>query len=350
MDSASVRPLANSIALKRLTFGKTTYFELFWIIVGGLPLYLPLVMSLGERGAGANQPIAWAFWANMIVSMPHTWATYARLTRKIGENKVKWYYGFPAYALILAFLCFATVKGFFVEAFTLVNVWQSYHYLRQVYGVSRYFGRSKAESELSQKLSFWGYHLPIPLFVLGRWDLLYTVWRGKPSEYIIPLNIPDPILTFSWILAACGLVSAIASEVIKYRNSDQDYDATGLLNLVMYYFIHWFGFLSAQYYARGFLTITVFHAIQYVGIVFLLEEKQTSSLNFPTRRLLALVPHGLTFLAFWVFLFLIGEGIQDYIFTAPNIFWAQFSATCLSSISAHHYLVDSVMWNRKSGV
>lgn len=350
MDSASVRTFTSAIQLKRVTFGKNSYFVLFWIILGGLPLYLPFCIALGETAAGAQQPIPWAFWANLLISMPHTTATYARLTRKIQEGKVNRLFGWPAYLLMLAFLSFATLKGFFLEVFTLVNVWQSYHYLRQVYGVSRYFGRSKAETETARKLAFWAYHLPLPLFVLGRWDLLYTIWRGKPSAFIIPLNIPDPIMSVCWLLAAAGLVAAIASEVIKFKSSEGEYDATGLLNLFIYYWIHWFGFLSAEYYARGFLAITIFHAIQYVGIVFLLEEEQKSSENYLPKRILRLAPHGLTFLAFWVFLYLVGSGVQDYIFTLPNIWWAQFSATCLSTISAHHYLVDTVMWSRKSGL
>lgn len=347
MDSANTLAV-ESPWLKRVSFGSNSYFTLFFVVLGALPLYLPLVILIGEKAAGAQQPIPWVFWANLFVSMPHTCATYARLSRKISEKKVSFWFGLPAYGLCLAFLLVATIKGFFLEVFTLVNVWQSYHYLRQVYGVSRYFGRSKDEPEKAQKLSFAAYHLAIPLFTLGRWDLLYTVWHGKASEFIIPLNIPDPILNVCWVLAAVGLVLGLSAEAIKFKQANE-YDATGLLILLVYFAIHWFGFLSYDFYARGFLAITIFHAVQYIAVVFLLEEKQESSPRFATKRFLDLAPHGLTFLAFGTLLFFIGAAVQDYVFTLPNILYAKFSAVCLSTISAHHYLVDTVMWGRKTG-
>lgn len=349
MDSAAPNPIARPLTWKKVSFGTNTYFDIFFVVLGGLPLYLPLILALGETAAGAQQPIPWAYWANLIISMPHTTATYARLTRKIGEGKVNWWLGWPAYMMVLAFLIFATAKGFFVEVFTLVNVWQSYHYLRQVYGVSRYLGRSAEETERSRKLVFWSYHLAIPLFTLGRWDLLYTVWNGKASPFIIPLNIPDPIMNICWVAAGVGLCMGLYGEILKYKNSREEYDATGILCLAVYYVIHWFGFISREFYMRGFIVITIFHAMQYIGMIFLLEEKQKSTPTYVVKRLLDIAPHGLAFLLFIGALFFIGLTCQDYVFTLPNLLWAQFSASCLSSISAHHYLVDSFMWSRKAG-
>lgn len=349
MDSARIRPFPLALP-KKLTLGKTTGFEFFWVILGGLPLYLPIIFYLGELGSASSTPIYWFFWANLIISMPHTWATYARLTRKISEKKVHWAFGWPAYGAVLAFLGVATWKGFFLEAFTAVNVWQSYHYLRQFYGVSRLYGRSEAEDEFARKLSFWAYHLAIPLFVIGRWDLLYTAWGGKPSEYIIPVAFPHALMTGCWVLAGVAVALGLWGEAVKYKNSKEAYNCTGLIILALYFWAHWMGFISMEYFSRGFLMITVYHAVQYVGIVFMLEEKQKSSESILTKKMLRLMPHGLAFLAFWVFLFLIGQGIQEYVFTLPNVLWAQFSATCLATISAHHYLVDTVLWGRKAGV
>ncbi len=345
MDSAARSLRWNS--LPKLSFGSTTYFQLFWVMLGGLPLYLPLFMIGGETAC--SSPF-WLLWTNQLISMPHTWATYARLTRKISEKKVHWLFGWPAYTVILAFLILATVKGFFLQAFTAVNLWQSYHYLRQVYGVGRFYARSEADTALSNKYSFFAYHLAIPLFLLGRWNLLFTVWGGKSSEYIIPMHIPDPIMIICWIMAGCGLALGLQSEVLKFKNSKSEYNCTALLNLIIYYAIHWFGFLSIEFYSRGFLTITAFHAFQYLSIVYLLERQQESSVKFPTKRFLDIVPAGFAFVAFCIALFLIGQGTHDYIFSFPNQWWAQFSAVCLSTMSVHHYLVDTVLWRRKAGV
>jgi hypothetical protein len=340
-------PIRPNFFSRRLTFGGVGNFQIFWIILGGLPLYVPLFLWLSEAAAG--DPF-WLLWTNQLISMPHTWATYARLTRKISEKRVHWLFGWPAYASMLIFFIIATIKGFFLEVFTAVNLWQSYHYLRQVYGVGRFIARADVDSERTNRLSFWAYHLAIPLFLLGRWNLLFTLWKGKPSEYIIPVHIPEPIMAVCWLLAAVGLFLGLRAESIKFRSSRSEYNCTALLNLIVYYIIHWFGFLSAEFYVRGFLTITVFHAFQYLAIVFLLENRQSISSNFPTKRFLSSCPSGFAFVAFCIALFLIGQGAHDYLFSPANIWWAQFSATCLSTMSAHHYLVDTVLWRKKAGI
>jgi hypothetical protein len=53
---------ANTLAvespwLKRISFGANSYFTIFFVVLETLPLYLPLVILVGEKAAGANQPI-----------------------------------------------------------------------------------------------------------------------------------------------------------------------------------------------------------------------------------------------------------------------------------------------------
>ena len=87
--------------------------------------------------------------------------------------------GLPLYAGICALLVIATKTGHFVEAMTAVNLWQSVHYCRQVYGVSRLMSRNGTDDERTRTLSYYGFHAALPLFVLGRWNVLYTVWGAK---------------------------------------------------------------------------------------------------------------------------------------------------------------------------
>ncbi len=41
--------------------------------------------------------------------------------------------------------------------------------------------------------------------------------------------------------------------------------------------------------------------------------------------------------------------VQSNIFVLGNGWWPQFAATAMSTISAHHYLADTVLWGRKAG-
>ncbi|MBP9092958.1 hypothetical protein KBI23_18180 [bacterium] len=335
-------------SLKSLTFGSNNLFDVIFIILGGLPLYLPFLCYLGEAGLRANVPFDWAFWGNQIVSMPHVWATYARLTRKIREGKVHFLFGAPAYLAVVTLLLIASINGFFLEAMTAVNVWQSFHYLRQVYGISRFFGRSDGEPVLEKSLSFWAFHLAMPLFVIGRWNMLYVYWHGKPSDAIIPVSFPQPLLMALWIIAGVGLCLGLYLELLKYKRAQQ-YDCSGLLILLVYFAIHWFGFLSIHYYFIGFITVTIFHAVQYLGIAWHFEEKQSTT-NIFTAKALKALPTIVSFAAFWLVVYFVGDFAQNVLMPLGNSIYPKFALVCLSSVSAHHYLVDTFLWGRKAGI
>jgi hypothetical protein len=286
--------------------------------------------------------------------MPHTWATYARVTRKIGEKKVPYFVGLPAYLTILTIMITSMCKGFFLPVMTAVNVWQTYHYLRQGYGVARYFGRPEGETDLERKLCFWAYHGVIPLMVLGRWNLIYIVWGGKPSSDMIPVGFPAPLMTACWIVAGFALAAGLYGEYLKYRRATaaDGYNCSGLTNLGMYYFMHWYGFLSQAFYNVGFVAVTLFHAFQYLAITWKFEERQKSSDFFLTKlyKMLPPVPLAISYAAFIVGLYVVGNFVQTQIFPLGDKYWPQFTAMCLSAISAHHYFVDTFMWGRKAGL
>lgn len=348
MSNSIGLPLPSKLVPKTISFGRNDQFDVLFVILGGLPLYLPLMWYVGESSFAQSVPFDWLFWGNQLVSMPHVWATYARLNRKIIEKKVHPLYGWPAYAIILATLAYATTQGFVLYVLTAVNVWQSYHYLRQTYGVSRFFARPEGETELERKLSFWAYHAAMPVLVLGRWNMLYIFWQGKPSDAIIPVSIPFPLLAFLGVVAAAGLGAGIYAEILKFKRMPK-YDCSGFLNLVTYLGIHWYGFLCMQFYYMGFLAVTLFHAIQYLAIAWRLEEKQQSSRAIQTK-FLQMVPPSLSFVVFVGMLYLCGDFMQTHVFSIGDRFWPHFAATALSTISAHHYLVDTVLWNKKAGV
>jgi len=334
---------------KHLSFGKNSTFDVLFILMGGLPFYLPLTIILGEAFFAKNVPFDWAFWSNQIVSMPHVWATYFRLTRKIKEGKIHYLYGLPAYVSIVAFLIAATMDGYFLQVMTAVNVWQSYHYCRQTYGVGRFFARPSGETELERKLTFWAYHAAMPIFILGRWNMLYIFWKGKPSDAIIPVGFPAPLLNVLWVLAAVGLLVGLYNEILKYRRAHGTFDCSGLVNLIVYYGMHWYGFVSMANYEAGFIAITIFHAMQYLAISWRLEERQTTT-PFVWSKVFKGLPVLASFGLFWIILYLVGDNAEKYVFQHGNVFLPQFAMICLSSVSAHHYLVDTMLWSKKTGI
>jgi hypothetical protein len=336
------------LSAPKISFGGVTTFEWLFIILGGMLFFLPPIMFLGESTLASQNPIAWNFWMTAAISAPHVNAAYVRLERKIVQGRLNAFFGIPLYLVFLALLGLAAWLGRYLEFMTAVNVWQSFHYVRQVYGISRVYAHENIETHLSRRLTYWAFHLAMPLFVLGRWSLLFDVWKGKasPSDVIIPVHMPDALMTCCFVLAIVGFGLGISAEFIKSKQGV--YNPVGLVNLLGYYFIHWFGFLSASCYWRGFFAVTIYHAVQYLGLVFLQEKKQRK--NPPAFLCLwDKTPVVVTFLAFWLAIFLVGHTVLDFVLPSFNIYWLQWTAVFLGAQSAHHYAIDTFLWRAKVG-
>ena len=343
---ALAAPSLSFTPARRIAWESLHVFDWLFIVLGGLPVILPLVFLLSESGLSRQSPIYWYFWMNAVLSAPHVYSTYCRLTRKIRERRVSWLVGIPAYAACFAVLALASRLGFYLQALTAVNVWQSLHYVRQTYGVSRVYSRGMVEEPLTRTLSFYAYHLAMPLFLLGRWDVLYTVWGGKASSAIIPVDVSDWLMASCWVLAACGLGLGIASEWRRYRANGHAYSPIGAVNLATYFAIFIFGFLSVTYYQRGFFAVTIYHAVQYLGLVWILERKHASG---GLGGVIQAAPQWAGFLVFWGVLFAAGFFFENRLLSVANQVWLQFSAIALAAVSAHHYTVDTFIWRAKAG-
>lgn len=131
-------------------------FEWCFVITGGMALFLPAILWLGESELQNETRIPWYFWASTIVSSPHVYSTYVRQCRKTREGKVNWLWGAPAYIACVLLLAAASAAGYFVETITAVNVWQSFHYLRQTYGVGCLYGRQDSFDDRDRKWRWCG--------------------------------------------------------------------------------------------------------------------------------------------------------------------------------------------------
>jgi hypothetical protein len=151
-----------------------------------------------------------------------------------------------------------------------------------------------------------------------------------------------------WSLAAAGLALGLGCEVWKWRRQSYRYDCSALFTLLVYFAISWYGFLSPEYFYSGFLVVATFHAVQYLGISWRMESRQSAT-NYISAKFLQSMPPAVSFLAFSVGLYLIGNFIQAHVLTLGNQFWPLFAGTCVSALSTHHYVADAALWTRRSG-
>lgn len=320
-------------------------FEWFFVIGGGLAVFLPFILLVGEQELAQEQFIHWYFWLSVIIGSPHVYSTYVRQQRKISEKKSSIWLGLPAYLAIVGLLSIIHYGGWFVETITAVNVWQSFHYLRQTYGVGCLYGGQKNFDEADRRLRWWAYHLVFPYLIIGRWDMLYDAWGGQAYE-LIPVNFDESVMFFLGIVALFGIYAQCIAEARLIRRNGRDYRPTGLICYAICMGIHYYGFMIVTHFQRGFEAVTFFHAMQYLALVWVLERRQRAAAG---NRWIKAVPNLIGFLLFWLTLYLLGFGWEQYLTTALEHWWLIASTILLSSISVHHYIVDSFLWRRSVG-
>lgn len=320
-------------------------FEWLFVITGGLAVCLPFVLWMGEDALGRTDKIRWYFWINALISSPHVYSTYIRVHRKIAEGKLPWWLGLPGYFGVVGLMAVGSAAGYFIEVMTAVNVWQSFHYVRQSYGVGCLYGRQEKFDDTDRRLRWWAYHLVFPALILGRWDTIYHVWGGKTYSFI-PMDFSATVLTCLWTVAALGGAAALAAEWRLARNNGARYNPASLLCYLVCMGIHAYGFVVASHFQRGFFAVTVFHSVQYLALVWITERRQALQRGV---RWVAVAPNLVGFAAFWTFLFVLGYGYENHVTVALSSYWTQASAVLLAAISAHHYTIDSFIWRRSAG-
>lgn len=313
-------------------------FDWGFVILGGLPLFLPLIFWVGENGGPQRVDMAlWYYWVNAAISGPHVYSTYLRLGRKIGEGQVSRFLGWPAYLVSVVVLYISHLTGHLAEAMTAVNVWQSYHYLRQTYGVYCFYAPGDHQE---RRLAFWAFHGAMPLLIFGRWDTIHTAWQGKAQPYLIPMDIPDVFMRGCWMAFWISVGLGVLLMFVRASRGTASGLWKGFGVLVAYYAVHAYGFLSVDHFQRGFFAVTIFHAVQYLGLTWKLENANSPAGQRAPTRWLRQSP----FLIFWAVLLGLGLVWENFTLLVPAA-----AVFLLSAVSFHHYWVDAVIWRRKVG-
>jgi hypothetical protein len=106
--------------------------------------------------------------------------------------------------------------------------------------------------------------------------------------------------------------------------------------------VHVYGFLSISHYQRGFFAVTIFHAVQYLALVWLKDAER------PWARRAALQSvrsaRALGFPLFWGAIFAAGYVWENHVSALGRVVSPVLPAILLAAVSAHHYLVDSLIW------
>jgi hypothetical protein len=86
--------------------------------------------------------------------------------------------------------------------------------------------------------------------------------------------------------------------------------------------------------------------MQYLALVWVLERSERQKTG---TRWIAAIPNLSGFFLFWLVLFVLGFGWEQYVTAGIGKWWVIASTILLSAVSVHHYVVDSIIWRRSIG-
>jgi hypothetical protein len=314
----------------------------YLVIGGGLSLVASAIAVAQPQFTAAVGLTALAYTI-LLCNSAHFAASTVRLYSKPGARQT-WPFltmGLPIVALLALAACLTLPEAVGRHALGLTLTWSAYHYAAQAYGLSvLYAYRSGCQLSLTDKRLLW---------VVSLLPFIYVVCGGVGLglDWLVPASIltAEPIdatlRTLAWLLPYVGF-AAIAAFLFKtWRSESGPVPLISLLVLVANG-VWWF-ILDPL---GAFTVATVFHGLQYLGIVTIFHVKeqmaQPGNQRGPAYHVLwfygasLVLGYALFNCLPWGFDFL-GFGLLQSV------------ALVVVAVNIHHFVVDAFIWRLRPG-
>jgi hypothetical protein len=311
------------------------------IIGGGLSLLIGGLLYVSPQSfrTAIDDHVLWP--AILLVNSAHFAASYIRVYTKpkaMERLPALSFFG-PAALFLVTLICisYASILGRHLT--TLYLTWSPYHYAAQTFGLSLiYLYRSGCTvSRPERRLLKCGAFAPFMwAFIDGRKTGTGLGWFLS-AAFLNEHQTFDQWLTFAqWPLAVISLLAPIALVMFRWR---KQHKLTPLIvpTLLLSNAIWWILFP----YIQAFLWATVFHGLQYLGIVlaFHIHERVGPSGTVKQQVLVGA--------RFYVAAAAIGYALfrlWGYSFQAAGFGYAESSAIIVASLNIYHFIVDAYVW------
>jgi len=330
-------PRSLSAALSGRTFVHPAFD--YMLIGGGLSLIVTAIVLMHPAG-GNLFSAAVMFYVVMLSNSAHFAASTVRLYTKPGAvasmpflSKV-----FPAIAIAGMTLGVVYVGrvGQFLDVLYLT--WSPYHYAAQAYGLAvMYAYRSGCLlGAADKKLLRWVCMIPFlymatQLFDSRLPDSFRQAWPGLTGQ-LAPLKA---------LLVALGVIAPPLLFLKVWRAKSGPMPLISLLTVFTN--AVWFFVLDPM---QAFIWATVFHGIQYLGIVIVFDVKDQMASPGKSRSR--------WFLALWFYGICLGLGYALFILVPKTYALMGFdyydgNLVAIAVINIHHFIVDAYIWRLGGG-
>jgi hypothetical protein len=308
---------------------------------------LALALLLGSIGLISETCFHWVLFIDIwFLAHLHLAAMYTRLVfdRYSFEHYRFLIIGLPPIVLIIT-----AMIVWFTQSFVLITgyyLWQTWHYTRQSYGISRAVGNG-------QNLLIHDY-TPYIIFLFPISGLLYRAYQSSDVFYGWPIVLPSvpkwlflTVILLSFVILLVWFVQRIKLINTHYQSSK------GLFTHTLFVFSHVIitmtSYVWVEEITQGWLFINVWHNAQYLVFVWAYQSKQLKGSVSWHAPLLSTIFHskniymylgvclGLGTLFYWL------VGVLTY---ALETYIVSVVLIVHMTINFHHYLVDAKIWKR----
>jgi hypothetical protein len=313
-------------------------------------LILPLAAGLTAAAAVLGNPglftvlLVADLW---LLGYHHVVATYTRLafTREsLRRNR------FLAVDLLLlmttATLALAFTAGAWVVATAFLYL-QWFHYMRQGYGLTRMYFRATPEGQVAGSRDITTdlviYFVPI-YGIAARSATMGATFLDLPVKTLV---LPQVTITVLGIAAAVAGLGWLLRSSVAFARGTLDTLYTGfVLSHVAIFLLAYVGIEDAN---TGWLAINVWHNLQYVLVVWMMNQKKYAGGVDPTARFISRISQPGRIAIY----FLSCLAISTVVYVILGSFVAivggglAVSVGIYMGINFHHYVVDALIWKRR---
>ena len=275
-----------------------------------------------------------------LLAYPHVAATYSRIAFDFDSAKKNAYLLTIVPTIVFAITALTGLVGGILWLNTLYFFWQTWHYTRQSYGISRTYCRmaTKSTDIVTDCL----------VYIFPLWGLVHRSTQQHSTFYASPVWLP-PLPHYSTIIVgAVSILCFLIWTIKQFQKRDTDSSLPHILFVLSHILITLTSYVLISDITQGWLFINIWHNAQYLLFVWAINHRDAfKQSNQTTGKLHTLTKGIFPFLAFCtlsggLFYFLMGQAVQ-LIQTEliPIVLVAHLT------VNFHHYWVDAVIWTSR---
>jgi hypothetical protein len=279
----------------------------------------------------------------------HVVSTYTRLgfsSRSLVRNR------FVALYLLLAIVAATTILAFTAGAWAVASAFlylQWFHYMRQGYGISRMYFRTTAAGQTAGARDWIADAViyTVPVFAIAyRSTTMGDLFLAMPVKTVV---LPQAAITVLAVAAALAVGAWFVRMGLRVAADTADLRYEGFI--LSHVLIFLAGYVLTADANVGWLAINIWHNLQYVLVVWMVNVKRYAGRVDADEPLLSRISQPGRPLTYFACCLLITTVIYLGLNRVTVLVMGGGLAATLGiymGINFHHYVVDALIWKRRS--